>query len=131
MAAPAYKDTRFQRFIEGLLYDPRDAVFVRLSLKVIAVLVPLIVLLFVHFNWWLAGALWAVQLGYFGPPVILMLHNTMHRPFFKRRRFLSRAHPYVMSGLFGIPTGYMEHHVAMHHVENNLPPDLSSTMRFK
>lgn len=131
MAAPAYADTRFQRFIEGLLYDPRDAVFVRLSLKVIAVLVPLIALLYWKFSWPLALAFWVVQLGWFGPPVILMLHNTMHRPFFKRRRWLNRAHPYLMSGLFGIPTGYMEHHVAMHHVENNLPPDLSSTMRFK
>jgi fatty acid desaturase len=130
-AAPAYPPTAFQRAIEGLLYDGRDAVFVRLTLKVIAVLVPFIALLYWRFSWPLALAFWAVQLGYFAAPVILMLHNTMHRPFFKRRPFLSRAHPYLMSGLFGIPTGYMEHHVAMHHVENNLPPDLSSTMRYQ
>jgi fatty acid desaturase len=117
--------------MESLLYDKRDVVFVRLSLKVTAILVPFIALLFWHFSWPLALAFWAVQLGYFGPPVILMLHNTMHRPFFKRRPYLNRAHPYVMSLLFGIPTGYMEHHVGMHHVENNLPDDLSSTMRFQ
>ncbi|MBK7857390.1 MAG: fatty acid desaturase [Archangiaceae bacterium] len=131
MAAPAYADTRFQRFIEGLLYDPRDAVFVRLTLKVMLVMLPLVAAVYAWFSWPLALVLWAVQLGWLAPPVILMLHNTMHRPFFKRRPFLTRAHPYLMSGLFGIPTGYMEHHVAMHHVENNLPPDLSSTMRYQ
>src|SRR5438132_620618 len=107
MAAPQYAPSRFQKFIEGLLYDPRDAVFVRLSLKVILVLVPLIALVFWKFSWPLAVAFWGVQLGYFSAPVILMLHNTMHRPFFKRRPFWNRAHPYLMSGLFGIPTGYM------------------------
>jgi fatty acid desaturase len=93
--------------------------------------VPCIALVYGFFSWPLALAFWAVQLGWLSAPVILMLHNTMHRPFFKRRPFLNRAHPYLMSALFGIPTGYMEHHVAMHHVENNLPPDLSSTMRFQ
>ena len=73
----------------------------------------------------------AVQLPVMAPPVILMLHNTMHRPFFKKHRWLNRVHPYAMSGLFGIPTGYMEHHVAMHHVENNLRGDLSSTMQYQ
>jgi hypothetical protein len=60
-----------------------------------------------------------------------MLHNTMHRPFFKKPRWLERLHPYVMSFLFGIPTGYMEHHVGMHHVENNVAEDLSATWRYK
>ncbi len=131
MAAPVYAPTRFQRFIEGLLWDSRDAVFVRLTLKVVFILVPFIAALYAWFSWPLALAFWAVQLAWLSAPVILMLHNTMHRPFFKRRPVLNKAHPYVMSLLFGIPTGYMEHHVAMHHVENNLPPDLSSTMRFQ
>ena len=131
MAVPVYAPSRFQRFCEGLLYDPRDAVFVRLSLKVVLILVPFIAALYAWFSWPLALAFWAVQLAWLSAPVILMLHNTMHRPFFKRRPVLNKAHPYLMSLLFGIPTGYMEHHVAMHHVENNLPPDLSSTMKFQ
>jgi len=131
MAAPVYAPSRFQRAIEALLWDSRDAVFLRLTLKVIFILVPFIAALYAWFSWPLAIAFWAVQLGWLSAPVILMLHNTMHRPFFKRRAVLNKAHPYLMSLLFGIPTGYMEHHVAMHHVENNLPPDLSSTMRFQ
>jgi fatty acid desaturase len=131
MAVPTYRDTRLQRFIEGLLYDKRDAVFVWLTLKVIAILVPFIALLYWKFSWPLAVAFWAVQIPWLSPSVILMLHCVMHRPFFKRRPFLTRAHPYLMSALFGLPTGYMEHHVGMHHVENNLPDDLSSTMKYQ
>ena len=65
------------------------------------------------------------------PPVILMLHCTMHRPFIRRPKWLAKAHPYVMSFFFGIPTGYAEHHMGMHHVEDNMGEDLSSTMRYR
>src|SRR6476469_4398917 len=95
MAAPVYAQTRFQRFIEGLLYDPRDAVFVRLTIKVTFILVPFVAALYAWFSWPLAAAFFAVQVVWLGPPVILMLHNTMHRPFFKRRWLMNRAHPYV------------------------------------
>jgi fatty acid desaturase len=36
-----------------------------------------------------------------------------------------------MSFFFGIPTGYNEHHMGMHHVEDNMWEDLSSTLRFR
>ena len=129
-AVPVYAPSAFQRFAEGFLYEGRDAVFVRHSLKVLVLVAPLQALLFVHFSWWLAMALWLVQ-ATFVPPTILMLHNTMHRPFIKRWRWLNRVHTYAMSALFGIPTGYMEHHLGMHHAENNLRADLSSTMRYQ
>jgi hypothetical protein len=128
---PTYAPTAFQRGIESMLFDPRDAVFVRLTLKAILVMVPAITLLYLHFSWWVAPFFWLGQLLGLGSPVILMLHNTMHRPFIKAPRWVNRAHPYAMSLLFGIPTGYMEHHLGMHHVENNLRADLSSTMRFQ
>ncbi|MCC6525480.1 MAG: fatty acid desaturase [Polyangiaceae bacterium] len=130
-SAPSYAPSAFQRWVVGLLYDPRDAVFVRLTLRSVGIMLPLVALLYVYFTWWLAALVSLVQLPLLAPPVILMLHNTMHRPFIKKHRFLNRAHPYLMSALFGIPTGYMEHHVAMHHVENNLRADLSSTMRYQ
>lgn len=128
---PTYAPSAFQRAIEGLLYEPRDAVFVRLTLKVTAVMVPLIAVLFWRFEWWMAPIFWAIQLPLLAPPVILMLHCTMHRPFIKRPRVLNNVHRYLMSALFGIPTGYMEHHIGVHHAENNLRADLSSTMRYQ
>lgn len=129
-SAPTYAPSAFQRWTEGLLWDPRDAVFVRVTLRAFLVMVPMIAVLYWRFSWWMAPVFWGVQI-FIEAPVILMLHNTMHRPFFKRRPWLNRAHPYAMSALFGIPTGYMEHHVAMHHVENNLGDDISSTMRYQ
>ncbi len=129
-AAPTYAPSGYQRWLEGLVHDPRDVVFARLSIRTAAVMLALMALLAWQFSWWLAVLFWAVQLPLLAPPVILMLHNTMHRPSFKGR-LLNRANPYLMSALFGIPTGYMEHHVAMHHVENNLRADLSSTMRYQ
>jgi fatty acid desaturase len=36
-----------------------------------------------------------------------------------------------MSFFLGIPTGYTEHHMGMHHVEDNMPDDLSSTMKYR
>ena len=128
---PKYSDSAFQRWIEGMLYEKRDAVFVRLAMKNVALVLPLIIALYLRFSWWLALATWVVQIAWLAPPAILMLHNTMHRPFFKSPRILNRVVPYTMSLLFGIPTGYMEHHVGMHHSENNLRADISSTMRYQ
>lgn len=128
---PKYAPTAYQKWIEGLLYDPRDAVFLRLAIRHFFVIAPLQVALYVYFSWWLAVAVWAVQIAWLAPPTILMLHNTMHRPFIKSPKVLNRVIPYTMSLLFGIPTGYIEHHVGMHHAENNLRKDLSSTMRYQ
>jgi fatty acid desaturase len=36
-----------------------------------------------------------------------------------------------MTFFFGIPTGYTEHHMGMHHVEDNMWDDLSSTLRYR
>ena len=130
-AAPAYQDSAINRWLASHLYEARDVVFLRLTIKVLLILPAMMVALYWRFSWPLALAFWVVQLAWLSPSVILMLHNTMHRPFFKRKSWLTRAHAYVMSALFGIPTGYFEHHVGMHHVENNLPPDLSTTMKYQ
>jgi fatty acid desaturase len=128
---PTYGPSPLQRWLEKSLVEPRDAVFARLALKNLLIIAPLQILLYVWFSWPLAVVVWAIQIGWMAPPCILMLHNTMHRPFFKNPRWLNKAIPFTMSLLFGIPTGYMEHHVGMHHAENNLRNDLSSTMRYQ
>jgi fatty acid desaturase len=128
--APTYGDGPLSRWCRRALYDPRDEVFVRLTLKVCAVMSAAMVVLYLRFDWLLVPvylALWA----WYSPPVILMLHCTMHRPFIRRPKWLDRVHPFVMSFFFGIPTGYAEHHLGMHHVEDNMPEDLSSTLRYR
>jgi fatty acid desaturase len=128
--APTYGDGPLSRWCKKALYEPRDEVFVRLTLRMIVVMSCIWVVLWRYFSWKLVPlyvALW----GWFAPPVILMLHCTMHRPFIRNPKWLDRAHPYVMSFFFGIPTGYAQHHMGMHHMEDNMGEDLSSTLRYR
>ncbi len=62
-----------------------------------------------------------------------MLHNTSHRKLFKRQyEFLNNYIPSVLGPFFGeSPETYFAHHVGMHHPENNLRDDLSSTLDFQ
>lgn len=135
-AAPDYGDSAFSRLCTSLLHDARDQVFIRLTLRMLLVMSVAQGAL-----WWALHAslapMWAIAAaylviwGWFVSPVILMLHNTMHRPFLKRWKALDRLHPYVMTFYFGIPVGYREHHVGMHHAEDNMLEDLSSTLRYQ
>ena len=127
---PTYGDGPLSRWCKGALYDERDEVFVRLTLKVMAVMSVAMIVLFRSFHWGLAVAYFALW-GWITPPVILMLHCTMHRPFIRQPKWLDRVHPYVMQFFFGMPTGYAQHHMGMHHVEDNMGEDLSSTMRYR
>jgi fatty acid desaturase len=132
---PTYGDGPLSRWCKRSLYDPRDEVFVRLTLQRIAVMSTSMVFLWYALrgtlvDWAFASAYLALW-GWLAPPVILMLHCTMHRPFIRRPRWLDLVHPYVMSFFFGIPTGYAEHHVGMHHVEDNLGGDLSKTVAYR
>lgn len=134
--APRYSDGPFSRWCRAHLYEARDEVFVRLSLLVVVVMGAAMTGLWFALRsgrvpMLLAAALYLALWGWYSAPVILMLHNTMHRPFLRSPRWLNFAHPYVMSFFFGIPTGYAQHHLGMHHVEDNLPEDLSSTMRYR
>ncbi len=130
MQVPQYRDSWWHRLLIGVLYDPRDEVFLRLTLKSYVTLIPLLVAMFIHFHWALMAAFLLIG-GWYLTPVILMLHNTMHRPFIKRGKWVNRFHCWSMCLLFGIPPGYMEHHVGMHHVENNVGEDLSATWRYQ
>ncbi len=127
---PDTRQTWLNQALSSILYDPRDVVFLHLYLKAAAVMGAFCTLFFWRFQWWYVIP-YAVAFYLVAPPVILMLHCTMHRPFIKRRRWLTRFIPLSLSFLVGIPCGYMEHHVGMHHPENNLPDDLSSTMAFQ
>ena len=98
-------------------------------------LVPFSVYLFWPgcFRWWL-GPLYFFVCGYiFMDRFILMLHCTSHRSLFKREyRRLNAYIPWVLGPFFGeTPETYYAHHIGMHHPENNLEEDLSSTMRFQ
>ena len=125
---PTWLDPFAARFINDL----RDVPFLFLSFKLTVLLFPFALMFFLAdpFPWWAAVPYWAL-LGYYAAPYNLMLHNTSHRQLFKKKyAFANHYVGTVLGAFFGhTPEGYFTHHVGMHHPENNLPEDLSSTMK--
>ena len=128
----------FDRFWLKRINDPRDLPFIYLSLKISLTMVPAGVLLFFPFItgwvWWAVAAVYFFFNNFmFKGPFGLMLHCSSHRPLFKTHHvFLNKYLPWVLSPFFGqTPETYAAHHLAMHHRENNLENDLSSTMHYQ
>lgn len=122
------------RHLVSLLHDPRDLPFVHLILGCAMVACLGIGLFFVAsplYFWPLSVAyllFWG--LGYLDR-FILMLHCTSHRPLFKAA-WMKHVIPWGIGPFFGqTPQSYFVHHIGMHHIENNLANDLSSTMRYQ
>ena len=130
--------TAADRFFVSMLRDERDLPFVYLTIRISLTLTPLAVLLFVPgipgWLWWAAAILYQFlnNVTYKGP-YGLMMHCTSHRPFFKEQYgILNHYLPWVIGPLFGqTPETYFAHHIGMHHPENNMPEDESSTMTYK
>ena len=63
----------------------------------------------------------------------LMLHNISHRKLFKKPyQWLNTWIAWVVCPFFGhTPETYFVHHIAMHHVENNMLDDASSTLPYQ
>lgn len=125
----------FQKFLVGLINDPRDLPFVYLCLKMTFIVIPFSVLMFVPgvYRWWIAVPFLVLNIAWWLGPFVLMMHNTSHRPLFKKRyRLLNHYIPWVLGPFYGeTPETYFGHHIVMHHVENNLPEDLSCTMNYR
>ncbi len=127
--------TPFKKLAMRFIVDERDLPFVKLSLIICTTTIPAAIYLFVssEFSWW-AGILYFLYNSIFlMGPYILMLHNTSHRIFFKRKyNILNRMIHWLFGPFFGeTPESYFAHHIGMHHPENNLTEDLSSTMNYR
>lgn len=122
------------RWATPLLNEPRDAVFVDLMLQCLAFVAGGVALFAMQrFSIWLALAYWAVCFGLLLDRFTLMLHCTSHRPLFKHQyRALNQIIPWLIGPFFGqTPNTYFAHHLGMHHPEENLRDDLSTTMHFQ
>jgi hypothetical protein len=132
---PKARHNAFDRWALRLLKDERDLPFMYLMAAMTVTIVPAAIVLFVPglFAWWLAAGYWVLVFAGFLDRFILMLHNTSHRQLFKREyRRLNVLIPWVYGPFFGeTPETYFAHHIGMHHPENNLDDDLSSTMRYR
>ena len=129
--------SRLDRFFIQYLYDPRDLPFIYFMIQLSLTFIPLAFVAFLIDNtswlWWIVFVLYGGGLLYFAGPFILMMHNTSHRPFFKPEyQLMNRYIPWILCPFMGqSPDTYFSHHIGMHHVENNLEDDLSSTMRYQ
>ena len=130
---PKKERNYLERFILRFIRDERDLPFIYLCLKLQFLVIPLAIYLFFNFSWWIALPYFAINMLVFVPPYILMLHNTSHRKLFKKKYgFFNHYIPWILGPFCGeTPETYFCHHIGMHHVEGNLPPDLSTTMTYQ
>ncbi|MGZ3883690.1 MAG: fatty acid desaturase family protein [Bacteroidia bacterium] len=123
------------RFFISLLNDKRDLAFIRLCGIICVTTIPFAVYLFIpgNLNWWLISIYYAFNFAVLTGSFILMLHLTSHRPLFKKEyNYLNYFIPWVIGPFFGeTPESYFAHHLGMHHAEDNMPEDLSSTMKYQ
>jgi fatty acid desaturase len=118
-----------------LINDRRDRPFLVLMVLISLTVVPWGVAFYIPgvFSWLLGLAYLSFIPVFFLDRFILMLHNTSHRPLFKKPwGFMNNYIPWVLGPFFGqTPETYFAHHIGMHHPENNLEADLSSTMPYR
>jgi len=130
-SAPAPSNV-FDRFWLKWIRDPRDLPFGRVQVVNLAVMLVLVIWLYVDFNVWIALLFLAWYIRQLGP-YTLMLHNVCHRPYFRREcAWMDWPFITLLGMFFGhAPNTYFAHHVAMHHPENNLDDDLSTTIHLQ
>ncbi len=117
----------------GLIRDPRDLPFVKLSAKMLFGLVPFGLFLFTPWaRWWMAPIYFVLLMTMVGP-YTLMLHNTSHRRLYSAEHgWMNRIIPWVLGPFVGQTFNtYVAHHIGMHHPENNLADDLSTTLPYR
>ncbi|MEZ4408224.1 MAG: fatty acid desaturase [Polyangiales bacterium] len=118
----------------SMINDERDLPFVHLMIGCAAVALLGVGVFFTGpYVWYVAPVYWAVWALGFLDRFILMLHCTSHRQLFNAsHRSFNQLIPWVIGPFFGeTPETYFAHHMGMHHPENNLEDDLSSTMRYR
>ena len=126
----------FERVALRYLKDERDLIFVRTMAGATLTIMPMALVLFLSPPW-LVGLLALPYVGWvflaYAARYGLMLHANGHRPIFKREyRWMSGYVPWVLGPFFGhTPTSFSAHHMWMHHAENNMEGDGSSTLAYR
>lgn len=119
-----------------LLKDERDLIFLRRMALITFGVYPAAALMFACPPW-LVAILALPYIGYvflfYAARYGLMLHANGHRPIFKRNlSFLSYYVPWALGPFLGhTPTSFSAHHMKMHHIENNMHDDNSTTITYE
>jgi hypothetical protein len=130
--------SRYEQFWLRYINDTRDLPFIHLLTAIHILVIPVAILLYTPVLtgvfWWITYALYFyVSQLYFKGRFGLMLHCISHRKLFKKNAgFLQHWVTWIVCPFFGhTPETYFAHHMGMHHVENNMEEDASSTLRFQ
>jgi fatty acid desaturase len=135
---PKKNYSRYEKFWLKIMNDKRDLPFIHLLTAIHLLVIPTAILLYTPllkgWYWWLAYIpYFYVSQLYFKGRFGLMLHCISHRKLFKKGYMW--IYDWVIWGVcpfFGhTPETYFVHHMAMHHVENNMPDDASSTLAYR
>jgi len=116
-----------------IVRTPADTVFLTLILFICVTIVPSALLLSYHYTWPHA-ILHHLLVLYCAGPFTLLMHNHIHNNGILARQYagVDWVFPYLLGPLMGHTwDSYYWHHVKHHHVENNGPEDLSSTIRYQ
>ena len=135
---PKEKLSWYDKLWLRVMNDKRDLPFIYLLTLIHLSVVPVAILLFTPLlqGWWW----WLVVIPYFYLSQLyfkgrfgLMFHCICHRKCFKKpNQWIHTYITWVLCPLFGhAPEGYFSHHLGMHHIENNMEDDTSSTMAYQ
>lgn len=139
---PLYQSVKgfngYDKFWMRFINDKRDLPFIYLLSRVhLLVILPGIVLftpLLPGWIWWtIAIPYFYISQFYFKGRFGLMFHCICHRKLFRKKyQWLHTYITWIVCPFFGhSPEGYFAHHMGMHHIENNMPDDTSSTMGYQ
>ncbi len=139
---PVYKEpaafSSYEKFWLKYMNDKRDLPFIHLLTAIHILVIPAAVILYTPllqgWYWWLAYIpYFYISQMYFKGRFGLMLHCICHRKLFKKNyTWMFHYIIWFVCPFFGhTPETYFAHHMGMHHVENNMDDDASSTLRYK
>jgi fatty acid desaturase len=129
----------YDRLWLRIMNDKRDLPFIYLLTRIHILVLPAAIILYTPllqgWYWWaLAVPYFYISQLYFKGRFGLMFHCLCHRKTWKApyQRIFHSYITWILCPLFGhAPEGYFSHHMGMHHIENNLPDDTSSTMHYQ
>lgn len=126
------------QFFLSLINDKRDLPFVYLTIRIIVLMIPVGLVMYIPglpvWAFAIASVLYFYMNNFmFKGPFGLMLHCTSHRTLYKKQYgILNQVLPWFVGPFFGqTPETYYSHHIWMHHPENNLEEDESTTMPYQ
>lgn len=128
----------YERFWLRYINDKRDLPFIHLLTAIHILVIPVAIILYTPllqgWYWWLLYVpYFYISQMYFKGRFGLMLHCICHRRLFRKGyTWLFDYVIWVVCPFFGhTPETYFAHHMGMHHVENNMIDDASSTLPYQ